>query len=68
MIKLLILRAFDTRGDGKIAIQDMKLFLRCFGDMFDEPDMEELIARFDENKNGFFEMEEFIKFLNFVQY
>ena len=46
----------------------MKLLLQCFGDMFDEPDMEDLIARFDENKNGFFEMEEFIKFLNFVQY
>ena len=62
------LRAFDRKGDGKVAVSDVKIFLRGFGEMFSEPDIEGLIARFDENKNGFFEIEEFEKFLSFVQY
>ena len=61
-------RAFDRKGEGKVAVSDVKIFLRSFGEMFSEPDIEGLIARFDENKNGFFEREEFEKFLSFVQY
>ena len=51
-----------------MAVTDVKTFLRSFGEMFSEPDIQGLIARFDENKNGFFEIEEFEKFLSFVQY
>ena len=51
-----------------MAVSDVKIFLRSFGEMFSEPDIQGLIARFDENKNGFFEIEEFEKFLSFVQY
>ena len=67
-IYLFFRRAFDRRGDGKIAIEDVKLFLRHFGDFCSEPEIERLIVKFDENKNGFFEKEEFINFLSFIQY
>lgn len=49
-------------------MSDVKVFLRSFGEMFSEPDIEALIAKFDENQNGYFEIEEFEKFLSFVQY
>ena len=68
LIYLFFRRAFDRRGDGKIAIEDVKLFLRHFGDFCSEPEIERLIVKFDENKNGFFEKEEFINFLSFIQY
>ena len=61
-------RAFDRQGDGRIAIEDVKIFLRHFGDLCSEPEIEGLIVKFDENKNGFFEKREFINFLSFVQY
>ena len=61
-------RAFDRNGDGRVAVSDVKTFLRTFGEMFSQPDIDALIAKFDENQNGYFELEEFEKFLSFVQY
>ena len=65
---IFLCRAFDRQGDGRIAIEDVKLFLRHFGDLCSEPEIEGLLVKFDENKNGFFEKEEFINFLSFIQY
>ena len=44
-----------------LTVRILKIFLRSFGEMFTEPDIDGLIARFDENRNGFFEIEEFEK-------
>ena len=44
------------------------MFLRYFGDICSEPEVEGLLVKFDENKNGFFEKEEFMNFLSFIKY
>ena len=61
-------RAFDRKGDGRVAISDVKIFLRSFSETFSQPDIDGMIAKFDETQNGYFEIEEFEKFLSFVQY
>jgi len=60
-------RVFDRKGDGKISIDDVKLLLRSF-DIDEEPEIQSLIAKFDVNKNGYFEMDEFLNFLSFIEY
>ena len=59
-------RAFDKHGEDRIAIEDVKLFLRHFG--VSETEVLEFICKFDENKNGYFEIEEFLKFMSCIQY
>ena len=59
-------RAFDKHGEDRIAIEDVKLFLRHFG--VSENEVLEFICKFDENKNGYFEIEEFLKFMSCIQY
>ena len=62
-------RAFDTRGDGHVSIENVRLYLTSFTEgQFTDEEIGKIIKGFDENKNGYFEINEFVNFLSFVQY
>ena len=53
-------RVFDRDGNGYISTEELRYVVTTFGERLTEEEAEELIAMFDQNKNGQLEYEEFV--------
>jgi EF-hand domain pair len=54
---------FDVNGDGKLNYREFQHLLLSFGIALSEPDLDTLVARFDDNGDGCIDMHEFFAFI-----
>ena len=56
-------RLFDLDGNGSISPDELKKVMSTMGEKITDADIDELLGKYDLNKNGMIEYNEFVKYM-----
>ncbi len=56
-------KLFDLDGNGSISPDELKKVMATMGEKISDEEIDDLLAKYDLNKNGFIEYNEFVKYM-----